>query len=150
MGPIYDGLLHFAMSPDDLIPALALALLAGLRGVSYGRRVLFVLPAAWLLGAVLGMMTPAATGTMVGTAIWFVMLGGLVAAGSSPTTSAAGCVGWCCQSASRAGRSRVSSSDSSRPADARYLTLQLAETYLTGTLFRQTLGRIEGLGWHRT
>jgi len=31
MGPIYDGLLHFLMSPEDLIPALALALLAGLR-----------------------------------------------------------------------------------------------------------------------
>ena len=32
MGPIYDGLMHFLMSPEDLVPALALALLAGLRG----------------------------------------------------------------------------------------------------------------------
>ena len=46
MGPIYDGLMHFFMSPEDLVPVLALALLAGLRGASYGRRALFVLPGA--------------------------------------------------------------------------------------------------------
>lgn len=33
---------------------------------------------------------------------------------------------------------------------ARYFTLQLAETYLTGALFRQILQRIERLGWHPT
>jgi len=33
---------------------------------------------------------------------------------------------------------------------ARYFTLQLAEGYLTGSLFRQILAHIEGLGWHPT
>ena len=33
---------------------------------------------------------------------------------------------------------------------ARYFTLQLAESYLTGALFRQILRRIERLGWHPT
>jgi len=33
---------------------------------------------------------------------------------------------------------------------ARYLTLQLAENYLTRTLFLQILGRIEELEWHPT
>lgn len=33
---------------------------------------------------------------------------------------------------------------------ARYFTLQLAESYLTGDLFRQILARIERLGWHPT
>ena len=33
---------------------------------------------------------------------------------------------------------------------ARYFTLQLAESYLTGPLFRQILARIEGLAWHPT
>ena len=80
MGPIYDGLLHFLMSPEDLVPALALALLAGLRGARFGRRVLFVLPAAWLLGAALGMVAAVANGGGIGAAIWFVALGGLVAA----------------------------------------------------------------------
>ena len=33
---------------------------------------------------------------------------------------------------------------------ARYFILQLAESYLTPTLFRQILGRIERLAWHPT
>jgi len=33
---------------------------------------------------------------------------------------------------------------------ARYFALQLAESSLTSNLFRQILGRIEGLGWHPT
>jgi len=33
---------------------------------------------------------------------------------------------------------------------ARYFVLQLAESYLTSTLFRQILGRIERLAWHPT
>jgi len=32
----------------------------------------------------------------------------------------------------------------------RYFVLQLAEGYLTRTLFRQILGRIERLAWHPT
>ena len=53
MGPIYDGLMHFLMSPEDLVPELALALLAGLRGAAYGRRAAFTLPATWLAGSFL-------------------------------------------------------------------------------------------------
>jgi hypothetical protein len=33
---------------------------------------------------------------------------------------------------------------------ARYFVLQLAESHLTGTLFRQIIGRIERLAWHPT
>jgi hypothetical protein len=33
---------------------------------------------------------------------------------------------------------------------ARSFTLQLAESYLTGSLFGQILGRIERLAWHPT
>lgn len=53
LGPVYDGIAHFAMTPEDLLPALALAVLAGLRGADAARRVVFVLPLAWLLGAAL-------------------------------------------------------------------------------------------------
>ena len=80
MGPIYDGLAHFLMSPDDLVPALGLALLAGLRGATFGRRVLFVLPAAWLVGALLGVSMSTRSGSAIGPAIWLLVLGGLVAA----------------------------------------------------------------------
>jgi hydrogenase/urease accessory protein HupE len=78
LGPLYDGLLHFALTPEDLVPVLALALLAGLRGVTQGRRALFVLPAAWLLGGVIGLTVHG--GVSPGwTALSFVLLGGLVA-----------------------------------------------------------------------
>jgi urease accessory protein len=80
MGPVYDGMAHFLMSAEDLVPALALALLAGLRGASYGRRVLFVLPCTWLLGGLIGLSASAANSSAVVSAIWFLVLGGLLAA----------------------------------------------------------------------
>ena len=80
MGPIYDGLLHFLTSPEDLVPVLALALLAGLRGADYGRRALFTLPAAWLLGSLGGLTASAASAGTLGASIWFLLMGGLVAA----------------------------------------------------------------------
>jgi urease accessory protein len=78
LGPLYDGLLHFALTPEDLVPVLALALLAGLRGVVHGRRALFVLPAAWLLGGVIGLTVHGGV-SLIGPALSFVLLGGLVA-----------------------------------------------------------------------
>ena len=80
MGPIYDGLLHFLTSPEDLIPALALALLAGLRGVAYGRRASFALPTAWLVGSLFGLTATATTSSAVLSSFWFLLLGGLVLA----------------------------------------------------------------------
>ncbi len=55
LGPVYDGMLHFLTSPEDLVPAVALALLAGLRGAAHARRTMFTLPAAWLLGGLAGL-----------------------------------------------------------------------------------------------
>jgi hydrogenase/urease accessory protein HupE len=80
MGPIYDGLMHFLVSPEDLVPVLALALLTGLRGADYGRRALFVLPSAWLFGAVFGLTASATNGSAVLSSMWFLLLGGLLAA----------------------------------------------------------------------
>ena len=39
-GPFYDGLTHLFVTPEDLLPVIALALLAGLRGPPFGRSVL--------------------------------------------------------------------------------------------------------------
>jgi hydrogenase/urease accessory protein HupE len=80
MGPFYDGLMHFLMSPEDIIPVLALALLAGLRGAEFGRRALLVLPSAWLLGSLFGLAAAAVKGNALVSAIWFLLLGGLLAA----------------------------------------------------------------------
>jgi urease accessory protein len=98
MGPLYDGLVHFATSPEDLVPALALALWAGLRGAGHGRRALFALPSAWLLGGLLGLAASATTGSAAVSSLWFVLLGGLLAADAklSPRilTTLAACVGF--------------------------------------------------------
>jgi urease accessory protein len=79
LGPIYDGIAHFALTPEDLIPVLALAVLAGLRGADHARRAIVVLPLAWLLGGLLGAQfaLPA-----LGSVAWLPLLalGGLVAA----------------------------------------------------------------------
>ena len=80
MGPIYDGLMHFLTSPEDLVPVLALALLAGLRGAPYGRRTMFTLPAAWLLGSLFGLSATFTSAGTLGASLWFLVLGGLVVA----------------------------------------------------------------------
>lgn len=79
MGPVYDGLMHFLMSPEDLVPVLALALLAGLRGAAYGRRALFIIPGAWLIGGLAGIGAAAKDGSPFVSAAWFLLLGGLLA-----------------------------------------------------------------------
>ena len=55
LGPVYDGIGHFFLSPGDALSALALALLAGLRGTAAGRRALFILPVAWFVGGLIGL-----------------------------------------------------------------------------------------------
>jgi hydrogenase/urease accessory protein HupE len=79
LGPIYDGIAHFALTPEDLIPVLALAVLAGLRGADHARGAIVVLPLAWLLGGLLGahFVLPA-----LASLSWLPLLalGGLVAA----------------------------------------------------------------------
>ena len=80
MGPLYDGLMHFLMSPEDFVPVLALSFLAGLRGAAHGRRALFTIPAAWLLGGLAGLSAVAANVHPFLAAGWFLLLGGLLAA----------------------------------------------------------------------
>jgi len=55
MGPVYDGIGHLLLTPEDLVPALAMSLYAGLRGRSPGRRALFFFPLAWLIGGFIGL-----------------------------------------------------------------------------------------------
>jgi len=80
LGPFYDGVSHFVLTPEDLMPALALALLAGQRGSRAGRYTLFALPLAWLLSGLVGLALPMMSDAPALTAVSFVALGGLVAA----------------------------------------------------------------------
>ena len=79
-GPFYDGISHLALTPDDLLCVVALALLAGLGGVRAGRLALFALPAAWLAGGLAGLARPLADASPVVTTLSFLVLGVLVVA----------------------------------------------------------------------
>ncbi len=79
LGPFYDGISHFTLTPEDILPVLALSLLAGLSGPSAGRAVLFVLPVAWLSGGLLGLTRPAELLLPALTAAVLLSLGALVA-----------------------------------------------------------------------
>jgi urease accessory protein len=81
LGPVYDGMGHFLLSPGDWLPVIALALLAGLRGAEAGRRTLFGLPVAWLSGGLAAMAAPglSAWPEQWIAAISFLVLGILVA-----------------------------------------------------------------------
>ncbi len=79
LGPVYDGIGHLVLTPEDLIPVLAVALYAGLRGAALGRRALFVLPLTWFAGGLLG-VTIEGLPTLPIPAISFMLIGVLVAA----------------------------------------------------------------------
>ena len=58
LGPFYDGAMHLAFSPEDLLGLLAVALLAGLCGPRAGRWTIMAVPIAWLTGALIGVQVP--------------------------------------------------------------------------------------------
>jgi len=80
LGPIYDGISHVLMSPDDLVPILAMAFLAGLNGPAAGRRTLFALTVAWFAGGVAGFYSSQSLVPGAAAAMSFLVLGGLTAA----------------------------------------------------------------------
>ena len=79
LGPVFDGIGHFFLTLQDLLPALALALYAGLRGPAAGRGVLFALTGAWLAGGAAGitLRIPVPDATAI---LSLILLGGLTAA----------------------------------------------------------------------
>jgi hydrogenase/urease accessory protein HupE len=79
LGPFYDGISHFTLTPEDILPVLALSLLAGLSGPAAGRVVLFLLPCAWLLGGFLGLTRANELLVPAVTAATLLALGALVA-----------------------------------------------------------------------
>ena len=88
LGPFYDGISHLLLSPDDLVPALALALLAGVNGPVVGRRMLFALTAAWLGGGLLGALFRGLLIPSAALSLSFLVLGLLIAWGRSLSPAA--------------------------------------------------------------
>jgi urease accessory protein len=81
LGPVYDGIGHLLLTPEDWLAVLAIALLAGLSGPSFGRRVLFLLPVAWLAGGLLGLSRSSELSLPVVTTLSLLLLGALIALG---------------------------------------------------------------------
>ena len=80
LGPVYDGISHLFLTFDDLLPVVAMSLLAGLNGPAAGRRALFVLPVAWLAGGATGYLTGVAPLPAGVTSLSLLALGILTAA----------------------------------------------------------------------
>jgi urease accessory protein len=80
LGPIYDGIAHLLLSFDDLLPVVALALLAGLNGARAGRIVLFILPVAWFGGGIAGVLAGGAALPPIVTSLSLLAVGVLTAA----------------------------------------------------------------------
>ena len=79
MGPVYDGIGHLLLTPEDLVPVIALSLYCGMRGARAGRYAMFMLPLAWLLGGLVGLNLNL-DATIPVPALSFLLLGGLIAA----------------------------------------------------------------------
>ena len=94
LGPVYDGVTHLFFSPDDLVTAIALALLAGLNGPVAGRHALFGVTAGWLLGGLAGLAAGTSLLPPSATAFSMILLGVCTAAGArlSPAVVAAAAV----------------------------------------------------------
>ena len=88
LGPFYDGISHLLLSPDDLVPALALALLAGVNGPVAGRRMLFAISTAWLGGGLLGALFRGSVIPAAALSVSFLVLGLLIAWGRSLSPAA--------------------------------------------------------------
>lgn len=78
LGPVYDGIFHFALTPEEVLPIAALALFAGLRGPAHARRVLFAVPVVWL-AACLAAIAPRAEYSPIVSGFALLTLGTLLA-----------------------------------------------------------------------
>lgn len=80
LGPFVDGASHLLLSFDDLLPVIAMALLAGLNGKAAAKGALVALPSAWMAGGVAGFATGSAFLPAGITSVSLLALGILVAA----------------------------------------------------------------------
>jgi hydrogenase/urease accessory protein HupE len=94
-GTFYDGIVHLAMTPADLLVVLGLALLAGLRGQRASRAMLLALPGAWLAGGLLGASLVTAGELPWVTTVSIVVVGLLVALNARLNTELVVVLGCC-------------------------------------------------------
>jgi urease accessory protein len=78
LGPAYDGIYHFALTPQQAFPMAALALFAGRRGPTHARLVTLLLPPAWLIACLSGLALPTVAASVL-PACALLAAGGLLA-----------------------------------------------------------------------
>jgi hydrogenase/urease accessory protein HupE len=85
MGPVFDGISHFGLSPEDFLPVVALGVFAGLRGPAHSRLSLGSVSLFWLAGGMTAMMGFALSDLVLSsvTAALFMLIGILLAANVS-------------------------------------------------------------------
>jgi len=82
LGPVYDGIVHLLVTPEDLIAILATGILAGLTGPGGGRRVLSTLPAVWMAASLAGYFAASLAPSPVATVSTLLVLGMLLTVGA--------------------------------------------------------------------
>ncbi|AIC26957.1 HupE/UreJ family protein [Rhizobium etli bv. mimosae str. IE4771] len=80
LGPIYDGAAHFAISPEAILPIVALGIFAGLRGLTHARASVLILPVAWVAFGLVGMLFGPLAINRAFESLPLLILGGLAAA----------------------------------------------------------------------
>jgi hypothetical protein len=93
MGPVYDGVSHFGLSPEDFLPVIGLGLFAGLRGPLKARATLAALTLGWAAGGALALVATwmPAIAAPAATALLYLAIGALLAANKN--TPVALCIG---------------------------------------------------------
>ncbi|WP_245441404.1 HupE/UreJ family protein [Rhizobium phaseoli] len=80
LGPIYDGAVHFAVSPEAILPVVAFGVLAGLGGWANARTAVLILPVAWIAFGFAGMLFGPLAINPAFESLPLMILGGLAAA----------------------------------------------------------------------
>ncbi|HVP85941.1 MAG TPA: hypothetical protein VMS78_14570 [Rhizomicrobium sp.] len=77
MGPVFDGISHFGLSPEDFLPVIALGFFAGLRGPGHSRLTLGAVTRFWLAGGMISLSGFAASNLVLSsaTAALFMLIG---------------------------------------------------------------------------
>jgi hydrogenase/urease accessory protein HupE len=83
-GGFYDGMAHWAVTPEDVMLVLALALLAALGGKPRCRQLVLAFPAAWFLGGAACLLLPSLAPPAWTTFAGFGLVGLLVALDRKP------------------------------------------------------------------
>jgi urease accessory protein len=82
VGPFYDGMAHFFVTPEDLLVVVALSLFGGMSGKKVAKWVAVALPLAWLLGMLVGTHFSEASGVAPLIASITMLLSGLLLSAS--------------------------------------------------------------------